>query len=63
MVVVRRALTIIIFNSVFVLLDIFGMWIFMKMVYSFFTGFVVVFYLIIIISVGAMIGTAVNSLD
>ena len=62
LVVVRRAITIIIFNVILLIMDLFGFWIYLRFIHSFFVCYVITFWVVIFFALVGMVVTAVLSL-
>ena len=63
LVIIRRSITVIIFNVVLLIMDAFGLWIFTRHIHSFFLCYVVTFWIVLILEIGGMILAAVISLE
>ncbi len=63
LVVVRRAITIIIFNVILLVMDFFGLWIYLRQIHSFFLCYLITFWVVIFFSIVGMVLTAVLSLE
>lgn len=63
MVIVRRSVTIIIFNVILLIMDMFGFWIYLRFIHSFFLCYVITFWVVIVLALLGMVITAVLSLE